>query len=96
MYVPHEETFPLPLNYVDVMRPATTSIDNASEHTLNDFWTDERKVGTTRFPNLLEQTQEDIAAWDEEEIRLQEARRKRGIFDVSSEDTEHLKVICDA
>ena len=33
-----------------------------------------------------------MPVWDIEKTRLQEARRKRGIFDVSSEETEDLKV----
>ena len=32
------------MKYDDVMRQTRTSIDNASEHTLNDQWNDERKV----------------------------------------------------
>ena len=30
--------------YVDIMRQTRMSIDNASEHTLNDFWIDEKEV----------------------------------------------------
>ena len=37
-----------------------------------------------------------MPAWDIEKTRLQEARRKRRIFDVSSEETEDLKVITEA
>ena len=36
---------------------------------------------------------EDIANSDGEVTRLQEARRKRGFFEASSEDTDDLKVI---
>ena len=47
------------------------------------------------WPRPPKKQQQKIAAWDDERIRLQEARRKSGIFDVSSEDTEFLKVISE-
>ena len=37
-----------------------------------------------------------IAAWDEAKTGFQEARRRRGNFDVPSEGTEYLKVISEA
>ena len=51
-----------------------------------------------KWPRLpKKQEPEEIAAWDEEKIRLQEeARRKRGVFDVSSKDPANLKVISEA
>ena len=43
------------VKYVDVMRQTGTSIDNASDHTLNDLWKEDNEValfeewiGTTR------------------------------------------------
>ena len=41
-YVPNEVTFSIPLHYVDVMSHTRTSIDDASEHTLIDYWKEER------------------------------------------------------
>ena len=59
LYIPDEATFTIPMTFVDVMRQTRTSIGNASEHTLTDFWNDERTVffseewiGTTRFQML--------------------------------------------
>ena len=56
LYIPNEETFLIPLKYVDVMRQTRTSKDNASEHTLNGYWHEgsdlalsEEWIGTTRF-----------------------------------------------
>ena len=45
------------MKYVDVMRQTRTSIDNASENTLNDHWNDEvflseKWIGTVRVPML--------------------------------------------
>ena len=36
LYLQSETTFPIPMTYVDVMVQTRTSIDNASERTLND------------------------------------------------------------
>ena len=36
--------FSIPSKNVNVMRQTRTSIDNSSEHMLNDYWNDERKV----------------------------------------------------
>ena len=43
LYVEDETSLSIPSKYVDVMRPTKTSIDNASEHTLNDYWNDGRE-----------------------------------------------------
>ena len=59
LYDPDHETFPIPLKYVDVMRQTQTSINNVSEHILNDKWTNangvhlsEEWTGSTRFQTL--------------------------------------------
>ena len=56
---PQEETLPAPIKHVDVMRQTRTSMDNASEHTLNDRWNEESDVAlsedsvrSTRFQIL--------------------------------------------
>ena len=50
-----------------------------------------------QWPRLSKKPRPDeIAAWDDEQTRLQEVRRKRGNFDVPSEDIEYLKVISEA
>ena len=38
LYIPGEAFFSVTLEYVDVTRQTRTSIDNTSEHTLNDYW----------------------------------------------------------
>ena len=40
------------------------------------------------YPN--QQKQQEIAVWDDEKTRLREGRRKRRVFDVTSEDAEYL------
>ena len=58
-YIRDETAFPNPLNFDHVMTQTKTSIDNASEHTPNDYWNDKSEVllseewnGTARFQNL--------------------------------------------
>ena len=41
LYVMKDETFLIPMKYVDVVRQTRTSMNNASEHTLNDYWNEE-------------------------------------------------------
>ena len=49
------------------------------------------------WPTLSKkQKQEVAAAGDDEKTRLPEACRKKVIFDVSSQDTQYLKVISEA
>ena len=63
--VSNEDTFPIPLKYIDVMRQTKTNIDSVSQHTRNDQWTEAEDVtlsedwpGTTRLqilrPRLFE------------------------------------------
>ena len=63
--VPNEDTFSVPLRYVDVRRQTRTSIDNASEHTLNDYWNAESEklseewIATRRFQTFRMQLQKE-------------------------------------
>ena len=58
-YDSDNETFPIPLKYVDVMRETQNNINNVSEHLINDLWTEAKRVtlaeewtGTTKFQIL--------------------------------------------
>ena len=59
MYEPEEKTFPVPLEYTEVVRQTRTDIDGVSESTINDIWTEDKDVslsgewiGTTRLQIL--------------------------------------------
>ena len=61
LYIADETTFSIPMQCVDVMRHTRARIDNASEHTLNDHWNDDRKVSLSEewnkpFPNTKERS----------------------------------------
>ena len=38
LFVPNEETFPIPLKYIDVTRTTLTSLDVLQEKRINDYW----------------------------------------------------------
>ena len=55
-YDSDDETFPIPLKYVDVMRQTQLCLNNVSENIINDLWTEatgvnipEEWTGTARF-----------------------------------------------
>ena len=42
--MPKEESFPIPLNYIDVLRSTHTDLDVAQEKRIDDYWNvDENK-----------------------------------------------------
>ena len=62
LYVPKEQTFSIPLKYIDVTRPTCTDLDIMQEKRVDDFWIVERfhkvrtlegltKVQTTSRPD---------------------------------------------
>ena len=44
LYEPDENTFPVPLKYIHVMRQKETDIDNVSESAINNMWTENKNV----------------------------------------------------
>ena len=56
LYVPKEETFPTPLQYIDVTRSTHTNLDVMQEKRIGDYWNvDENRnlsVSWTRFTNF--------------------------------------------
>ena len=44
MFVPTEETCPIPLRYLDVRRLTRTNLDSATETFIDDFWYDDPKA----------------------------------------------------
>ena len=61
LYVPREETFPIPLKYIDVTWCTRTDLDVLQEKRIDDYWTDDssRHVsdswkGFTKFTQLKE------------------------------------------
>ena len=75
---------------VQILRIKRTKVTQTTK--LATIWPDKMAQGIKEETK----TQEEIAARDEESTRLQEAHRKRGILDVSPEDTECLKETSEA
>ena len=69
LYVPTEESFPIPQKYIDVTRTTDTSLDVMLEKNIDDYWNvdGERELsdawtGFTRF-NILNEKPPDGYAW---------------------------------
>ena len=63
LYVPREETFPIPLTYIDVTRTTDTTLDVMSKKRIEDYWNvggdkelSDEWTGFTRFIVLNEAT----------------------------------------
>ena len=54
LYVPREETFPIPLRYIDVSRATCTTLDLVLERRMDDCWMNAEWTGFTRFTILNE------------------------------------------
>jgi len=68
LYVPHHDTCPIPLKWLDIVRETNTDLDHAGLHKFEDYWTtelrdphrkqlDEAFIGYTQF-QLLEPEKE--------------------------------------
>ena len=62
LHVPREESFPIPLKYIDVIRSAHTDLDAAQEKRIYYYWNvdgnesvSDSRTGFTRF-TLLDET----------------------------------------
>ena len=62
LYVPREESFPIPLKYIDDTRTTDTSLDVMLEKNIDDYWNvdggrelSDTWTGFTRFTILNEQ-----------------------------------------
>ena len=69
LYVPKEESFPIPLKYIDVIRSTHTDLDVAQEKRIDDCWNDDGDrnlsdslTGFTRF-TLLNETPPEQYMW---------------------------------
>ena len=66
-YVPKEESFPIPLKYIDVIRSTHTDLDVAQEKRIDDYWNvdgdrnlSDSWTSFTRFTLLNETPQKDF------------------------------------
>ena len=74
LYSPREESFPIPLKYIDVSRTTHTNLDVKQEQRINDYWNIDGSrdlsdpwTGFTRF-TLLEEKPPNGYVWSGEEI----------------------------
>ena len=59
LYSPREESFPIPLNYIDVTRATSTTLDVMRESRIDDYWNIDGSrdlsdpwTGVTQFTSL--------------------------------------------
>ena len=74
LYSPREESFPIPLKYIDVSRTTQTNLDVKQERRIDDYWNIDGSrdlsdywTGSTQF-TLLEEKPPDGKMWSWEEI----------------------------
>ena len=70
LYVPKEESFPIPLKYIDVTRTTHTNLDALQEKRINGYWNVEKDrtwpdswTGFTRFTLLNEKISRMYVVW---------------------------------
>ena len=73
-FTPREESFPIPLKYIDVSRTARTNLDVKQERRIDDYWNidglrdlSDSWTGFTQF-TLLEEKPPDGYMWSEERL----------------------------
>ena len=73
LYSPRQESFPIPLKYIDVSRTTHTNLDVKQERRIDDYWTIDGSrdlsdywTGFTQF-TLLEEKPPDGYVWSGEE-----------------------------
>ena len=84
LYVPTEESFPVPLKYIDVTRTTETTLDVMSEKKMDDYWNvdgDRELSGTwtgfTRFTTLSEKPP-DVYPWSGERLTRKQTTSRPG------------------
>ena len=76
LYVPREESFPIPLKYIDVTRTTHTNLDVKQEKRIDDYWNidgsrdlSDAWTGFTRF-TLLDEKPPDGFTWSRRKAPL--------------------------
>ena len=111
LYSPREESFPIPLKYIDVTRTSHTNLDVKQEKRIDDYWNIDGSrdlsdpwTGFTQF-TLLDEKAPDGYTWSgerltrkqsEEKIHLDNARKLWGIYFIDPEDKEFKETIKNA
>ena len=139
LYSPREESFPIPLKYIDVSRTTKTNLDVKQERRIDEYWNidgsrdlSDSWTGFTQFTLLEEKppdgflwskerlTRRQLTSrpdhlwpelwinmgrnaklkekheWSDEKLKLDNARRLRGIYFIDPEDKEFKETIKNA
>ena len=86
LYSPKEESFPIPLKYIDVSRTTQTNLDVMLEKRIDDYWNvdgsrdlSDRWTGFTQF-TLLEEEPPDGYLWSRERLTKRQATSRPDHF----------------
>ena len=90
---PREESFPVPLKYIDVARTTHTHKDVMQESRIDDYleYRPELWIKMGRNAKLKERQK-----WSHEKTQLDNARKLRGIYFIDPKDTEFKETIKNA
>ena len=87
LYMPREESYPIPLKYIDVARTTHTSLDVIMEKNIDDYWNDdgERELsdawtGFTRFILLNERPPDGFSCCGSQLTRKQTTSRPDDVW----------------
>ena len=99
LYSPREESFPVPLKYIDVSRTTHTNLDVKQEKRIDDYWNIDgsRDLSDpwTRFTQftLLEEKPPDGFMWTGERLTRKQLTSRPGIYFIDPEDKEFKETI---
>ena len=97
--MPREESFPIPLKYIDVIRSTQTDLDVAQEKRIDDYWNVDGNRNLSDSWTLLNETPPEGFMWSVgrltkiEKPKLEHARKLRRIYSIDPSDEEHMDII---
>ena len=90
LHSPREESFPIPLKYIDVSRTTRTNLDVMQEHSIDDYWNIDGSrdlsdcwTGFTQF-TLLEEKPPNEYMWSGERLTKRQVTSSQIIYGQSS------------
>ena len=96
MFVPTEQTLPIPVEYLDIMRTTVTNIDNELERRIVDYWYDNPQAGRDLTIPWTGRTTFDLLkpkpdpGWSWQAGRLTKIQKTTRPPDIRSEEWGHM------
>ena len=86
LYSPREESFPIPLKYIDVSRTAHTNLDVKQERRIDDYWNIDGSRDLSDYwtgftqSTLLEEKRPDGKMWSRERLMRKQLTSRPDFF----------------